>query len=140
MKLIIAGAHGSVGQRLVLLALQSPAHHTLLGLDFSPDPAPSPYPSQLRSTLPSVVGATDDPGQPLPADYVRAVEEAKKEGRYAFERVDLREYEDVVRVLRSWIGNSDADGKGKGEDEEVGLATLAGIRNPGDGIVRTHNT
>lgn len=121
MKIIIAGAHGSVGQRLVILALQSQSHHNVLGLDFSPHPAPSPY-----------------RGQP-PLDY--DIEEAKREGRYTFNQIDLREYEEVLGVMRKWIGAGGEllDGKGRGQDE-VGLANLAGIRNPGDGVVRTHNT
>lgn len=116
MKIIIAGAHGSVGQRLVHLALKSPECHTVLGLDFSPHPAPSPY-----------------LGQP-PINY--DVEEARKEGRYTFMQIDLKEYEDVVRVMETWIGNR----VGEGVDDGVGLANLAGIRNPSDGIVKTHNT
>lgn len=117
MKIIIAGAHGSVGQRLVLLALKSPERHTVLGLDFSPHPAPSPY-----------------PGQP-PLDY--DIEEDKKDGRYTFGQIDLREYEEVAKVMKGWIAKSGREG---GDVDEVGLANLAGIRNPGDGVVKTHNT
>lgn len=116
MKLIVAGAHGSVGQRLVLLALKSPEQHTVLGLDISPHLAPSPYRGQ----------------PPLDHDF----EKAKEEGRYTFKQIDLGQYEEVLEVTKTWIGNT----VGEGVENEVGLANLAGMKNPGDGIVKTHNT
>lgn len=132
MKIIVAGAHGSIGQRLVRLALLSPDHHSVLGLDSAPHPLPSIY----RHLIPP----------DTPDDVDVDLEKEKKDGRYVFERADLREYEEIERVLRVWLGMSDKVGEedldpdkcGKGEGE-VGLANLAGISHMGDGVARTHN-
>lgn len=109
MKVIVAGAHGSVGQRVVLRALQSSSQHTVLGIDSSSNPAP-PY---LQDHIPDAFN---------PESY----------GRYKFVQLDLRDFVEVMGVLKDWIGGEDGN--------NIGLVNLAAIRNPGDGLVMSHNT
>jgi nucleoside-diphosphate-sugar epimerase len=112
----ITGCNGSVGHHVVLYFLNQ-QHCNVLGIDVSP----------LVDSLTKVLA--DEVGLKVQND--RAGE------RFAFAKVDLKNWDDTLACLKAGI-KSDGDQK---QDQRIdGIVHLGAFKDPTDYVVQTHNT
>lgn len=120
MKIVVTGCNGSVGRRVVRLALSY--GYTVLGLDLVP-----PTPTPASSTPTASVGSS------LPSSAL-----------YRFIQIDLKDYDKLIEVLSTFGGSSEhASSRTSDTGNKInigGLIHLAAIPTPMDFKVHSHNT